>query len=275
MEQSGDFAADCRRLFAPEHGRRWKTAAATSLAIGRTTLYRYLSGEQPVPAAVRARLAALTKQPANPFAGRTFLGEERMTPEQHIADASRPFTGAEYIESLKDGREVYINGERVRDVTTHPGFRNSVRSLARLYDALHEPERQNVLTCPTDNGSAGFTHRYFRVARSPEELKAQQVSIAEWARLTYGWMGRTPDYKAALMNTLGANAEYYGQFAGNARAWYKRAKEAVLFMNDAIVNQPVDRGGPTSEVKDVCVTMEKVNDAGVVVWSPRLGLPAR
>ncbi|MBV9967251.1 MAG: Pyoverdin chromophore biosynthetic protein pvcC, partial [Alphaproteobacteria bacterium] len=55
-----------------------------------------------------------------------------MTPEQHIADPSRPFTGAEYIDSLKDGREVYINGERVRDVTIHPAFRNSVRSVARL-----------------------------------------------------------------------------------------------------------------------------------------------
>jgi hypothetical protein len=54
LEQSGDFAADCRRLLAPEHGRRWKTAAADALAIGHTTLYRYLNGEQPVPAPVRA-----------------------------------------------------------------------------------------------------------------------------------------------------------------------------------------------------------------------------
>jgi hypothetical protein len=35
LEQSGDFVGDCRRLFAPEHGRRWKTAAADALAIGR------------------------------------------------------------------------------------------------------------------------------------------------------------------------------------------------------------------------------------------------
>ena len=81
LEQNGDFAADCRRLFAPEHGRRWKTAAADALAIGRTTLYRYLNGEQPVPASVRARLAALAKRPANPYATRIFLGDEKMTPE--------------------------------------------------------------------------------------------------------------------------------------------------------------------------------------------------
>jgi 4-hydroxyphenylacetate 3-monooxygenase len=188
-----------------------------------------------------------------------------MTPEQHIAASARPFTGTEYIESLKDGRAVYIDGERVRDVTTHPAFRNSVRSLARLYDALHDPETRDVLTCPTDTGSSGYTHRYFRVARSRDELIGQQQAIAAWARLTYGWMGRTPDYKAALMNTLGANAEYYGQFARNAQAWYRRAQDAVLFMNHAIVNPPVDRGRPTSEVKDVYVSIEKETDAGVVV----------
>ena len=189
-----------------------------------------------------------------------------MIPEQAIrGDEPRPFTGAEYIESLRDGREVYIDGERVADVTTHPAFRNSVRSLARLYDALHDPATKDVLTSPTDTGSGGFTHKYFRVARSREELIAQQRAIAEWSRLTYGWMGRTPDYKASLMNTLGANAEYYGQFADNARSWYRRAQENVLFMNHAIVNPPVDRGRPTSEVKDVYVTIQRETDAGVVV----------
>ena len=78
-------------------------------------------------------------------------------------------------------------------------------------------------------------------------------------------MGRTPDYKAALMNTLGANAEYYGQFAANARSWYRRAQENVLFMNHAIVNPPVDRGRPTNEVKDVYVSIEKETDDGVIV----------
>ena len=59
----------------------------------------------------------------------------------------RPFTGAEYLASLRDGREVYIYGERVDDVTTHPAFRNAARSIARLYDALHDPKTKDVLTC--------------------------------------------------------------------------------------------------------------------------------
>ncbi len=186
-------------------------------------------------------------------------------PEDLIAGKKRPFTGKEYLESLHDDRQVYINGERVKDVTTHTSFRNSVRTLARLYDALHDPKTKDVLTSPTDTGSGGYTHKYFRVARSREELVAQQAAITEWSRMTYGWMGRTPDYKASLMNTLGANADYYGKFSANAKAWYKRAQENVLFMNHAIVNPPVDRGRPTNEIKDVYVTIQKETDAGVIV----------
>ena len=188
-----------------------------------------------------------------------------MRSEDFRADKSRPFTGAEYLASLRDGREVYINGERVADVTSHPAMRNSVRSLARLYDALHDPNQQPVLTSPTDTGSGGYTHKYFRVAHSPADLAAQQGAIAHWARMTYGWMGRTADYKAALMNTLGANAEWYGPFKDNARAWHKRAQEAVLFMNHAIVNPPIDRHKPAEQVKDVFVHITKENDAGIWV----------
>ena len=188
-----------------------------------------------------------------------------MRPEDVIADRKRPYTGAEYIESLRDGREVYINGERIADVTTHPAYRNSVRSMARLYDALHDPAKKDILTCPTDTGSGGYTHKYFRVSRSREELMGAQGAIAEWSRLTYGWMGRTPDYKAAYTNTLGANPEFYGDYAGNAAAWYKRAQETVPFMNHAIVNPPIDRHKPAEQVKDVFVSVDKETDAGIIV----------
>lgn len=193
-----------------------------------------------------------------------------MKPEDHIAEKGRPFTGAEYMESLRDGREVYIYGERVEDVTTHPAFRNAVRTMAKLYDSLHEKERQAVLTCETDTGSGGYTHKFFRVARSAEELVGQRDAIAAWARMTYGWMGRTPDYKASLMNTLGANAPFWGKFAGNAQAWYKRVQDSVCFMNHAIVNPPVDRNKKADEVKDVFITIDKETDAGIYVTGAKV-----
>src|SRR5262245_52557161 len=186
-------------------------------------------------------------------------------PESLLEGKRRPFTGAEFLQSLRDGREVYIYGERVKDVTTHPAFRNAAASVAKLYDALHSPKSKDVLTTATDTGSGGYTHRFFKAARSREEVIAQRDAIAAWARITYGWMGRSPDYKAAFLNTLGANAEFYGKFAGNARAWHKRGQEAVLYLNHALVNPPIDRGKPVEQVKDVYITIQKETDAGIYV----------
>jgi aromatic ring hydroxylase len=153
-------------------------------------------------------------------------------------------TGEEYIESVRDGREVYLYGGRVKDVTTHPAFRNVVRMTARLYDALHDPKTRDVLTCPTDTGNGGYTMRFFRSARSAEDLVGDRDAIAAWARLSYGWMGRSPDYKASFLGTLGANADFYDPFQENARRWYRESQEKVLYWNHAIIHPPVDRNRP-------------------------------
>jgi 4-hydroxyphenylacetate 3-monooxygenase len=178
---------------------------------------------------------------------------------------SRPLTGDEYVESLRDGREIYIYGDRVKDVTAHPAFHNPIRMTARLYDSLHEPENQGVLTKRTDTGSDGYTHPFFTTPRSVEDLVADQQAIAKWARLSYGWMGRSPDYKASFLGTLGANADFYHPFEDNARRWYRESQEKVLYWNHAIVHPPVDRDRPPDEVADVFVHVEKETDAGLVV----------
>ena len=75
---------------------------------------------------------------------------------------SAPQTGAEYLASLADDRAVFIYGERVKDVTKHPAFRNTARMVARLYDALHDPKRKDKILLPTDTGNGGMTHAFFK-----------------------------------------------------------------------------------------------------------------
>ena len=48
-------------------------------------------------------------------------------------------TGSEYLRSLNDGRQVFLDGERVADVSQHKAFREAARSIARLYDIAAEP----------------------------------------------------------------------------------------------------------------------------------------
>jgi aromatic ring hydroxylase len=145
--------------------------------------------------------------------------------------------------------------------------------IARLYDALHKDhaEGKHLLTCPTEWD--GFTHRYFVAPRTAEDLVAAREAIADWARITYGWLGRSPDYKAAFLATLGANADFYDPYQENARRWYRFSQERVPFVNHAIVHPPVDRnmapgapGGPT----DIYAHVTKETDAGIYVTGAKV-----
>ncbi|MCV7289784.1 Pyoverdin chromophore biosynthetic protein pvcC [Mycolicibacterium wolinskyi] len=179
--------------------------------------------------------------------------------------ADRPMTGDEYIESLRDGREIYLHGDRVEDVTTHPAFRNPIRMVARLYDSLHAGALVDTVATVTDTGSGGRTMPFFKASRSSEDLLKERDAIAAWARMTYGWMGRSPDYKASFLGTLHANKELYAPFEDNAERWYRESQEKVLYWNHAIINPPVDRHLPPDEVGDVFMKVEKETDAGLIV----------
>src|SRR6202023_3765538 len=77
-------------------------------------------------------------------------------------------TGADHIKSLKDGRRVYIDGTLVTDVTTHPAFRNAVKSAATLYDFQAKPENMELMTfCP--EGSNRRINRAWQMPRKNKE----------------------------------------------------------------------------------------------------------
>jgi 4-hydroxyphenylacetate 3-monooxygenase len=177
-------------------------------------------------------------------------------------------TGKEYLRSLRDGRHVYINGARVDDVTTHPAFRNAARSIARLYDTLHDPALKDALLA-TDRAGI-LTHKFFKPSYSAQELLEAREAIATWSRFSYGFMGRTPDYKASFMATLGAAPELYAPYAENAARWYREYASRVLFLNHVIVNPPVDRNKLVHEVEDVFVHAVKETDGGIIVSGAKM-----
>jgi hypothetical protein len=63
-------------------------------------------------------------------------------------------SGEQYKESIRDGRVVYIDGERVQDVTTHPSFKPLVDIRARIYDMAHDPATRDIMT--VDEGGEKF-----------------------------------------------------------------------------------------------------------------------
>lgn len=179
-----------------------------------------------------------------------------------------PMTGKQYLDSLRDGRDVYIYGERVTDVVTHPAFRNAARSIARLYDALHDPTYKETLLGTDRQGI--LTHKFFKPSYAARELLEAREAIITWARFSYGFMGRTPEYKASFMATLGAAPEFYEPFTSNAARWYREYATKVLFLNHVIVNPPVDRNRPVHEVADVYVHVVRETDGGIIVSGAKM-----
>ncbi len=48
-------------------------------------------------------------------------------------------TGKEFLDGLHDDRQIFMEGERVGDVTRDPRLAGAARSLADLFDMQHDP----------------------------------------------------------------------------------------------------------------------------------------
>ena len=152
----------------------------------------------------------------------------------------------EFIESLRDGREVYIYGERVKDVTDASGVsQHGADDRRGCTTRCTIPQRKDRMSHADRHRNGGMTHAYLQSAEDRwRSCCRDATAIAEWARFTYGWIGRSPDYKASFLATLGANADFYAPYQENARRWYKFSQERVPFVNHAIIHPPVDRDRP-------------------------------
>ena len=61
-------------------------------------------------------------------------------------------TGKEHLETLRDGRKVYIGSEKVDDVTRHPAFRGAAETVARIYDMKADPSNRDTMTYEEEGG---------------------------------------------------------------------------------------------------------------------------
>jgi len=179
-------------------------------------------------------------------------------------------TGAEYLRSLDDGRQVFIDGERVAKVTKHPAFREAAHSIARLYDIAAAPENRERMTFPSPKTGAPVL-RAWQIPKTHADLRARRLFSETWAESTFGLMGRSPDHVAgffcgyAAMPSLFAAAGQH--FAENLVAFYERARDEHLYLSYAIVPPQIDRSKPAHKQSDPTLYAGVVEerDDGIVI----------
>src|SRR5215468_10642014 len=153
-------------------------------------------------------------------------------------------TGAEHIRSLQDGRTVYLDGKLVDDVTTHAAYRNAVASAALLYDFQVRPENIELMTFVPEGGTRRV-NRCWQMPRNYDELVGRRRAQEAWARVSYGFMGRSPDHVASTVIGNRMGLEVFTNH-GSARAkavtdYVDYATRNDLFLTYVIVNPQADR----------------------------------
>lgn len=174
-------------------------------------------------------------------------------------------TGAEHIRSLQDGRAVYIDGQRVEDVTTHPAYRNAVASAALLYDYQARPENLELMTFLPEGGSRRVS-RCWQMPRSYDELVQRRLALQAWARVSYGFMGRSPDHVASTVigQRMGLDLfRKHGQARADAvEAYADYATRNDLFLTYVIVNPQADRSKAWGDQVEELVAQIVDEDSG-------------
>jgi len=185
-------------------------------------------------------------------------------------------TGAEYIKGLQEQeREIWLRGERIKDVTTHPGLANGVRAIAALYDLQHDPGLRDEMTyiSPTSGERVGLS---FVIPRTRHELERRGAMMLRWARTTCGMMGRSPDFMNVTFAAWAAAAKYFGrsrpEFGDNIRRYYEHISERDLTLTHSLINLQRSRtvSGVFNLEAGTALQVMRETDAGIVVHGARI-----
>ncbi len=147
-------------------------------------------------------------------------------------------TGAEHLESLRDGRTVLIGSERVRDVTAHPAFRDGAATVAGMYDMKRAPENLAIVSYE-ENGDR-YSSYYLR-PRDRNGLRQRSRTHKLIADFTSGLFGRSPDHVAGLITGLAMKPEVLGKFANNLLGQFDRMRREDSYAAFAVVPPPGTR----------------------------------
>ena len=115
-------------------------------------------------------------------------------------------TAEQHLDSLRDGREIYLGGEPIDDVTTHPAFRNGAKHMAALYDITSDSANTARFTYEED----GDRHNLiFKRPRSSHDLAARRAIHQAWGDATHGLMGRSPDHVAGFITGMACQPDVF------------------------------------------------------------------
>ncbi len=143
------------------------------------------------------------------------------------------------MDSLRDGRQVFLDGELITDVVDHPAYRNAIRTTAGLYDFQSAPENLDLMTFESPT-SGERVNRSWQLPECYDELVTRRKALEAWAECTFGYMGRSPDHVASSLAGMMMRLDLFRQH-GEERAqaladYFQYVRDNDLFVTYVITN---------------------------------------
>ena len=185
-------------------------------------------------------------------------------------------TGRQYLDGLRTAdREIWLRGERVRDVAAHPGLTGGAHTIASLYDMQADAKLAPEMTykSPTTGDPVGLS---FIIPRTQDELVRRRVMLQHWARATCGMMGRSPDFMNVTFAAWAAAAGHFArgrpEFGENMRRYYEYIRENDLVLTHALINLQRSRNssGVYNLDEKAALRVVRETDAGIIVRGARV-----
>jgi len=176
-------------------------------------------------------------------------------------------TGAEHLESLRDGRVIYVGSEKIDDVTTHPAFRNAARSMAAIYD-MKRADPQYSFAEGKERYSA-----YFLRAKSKDDLVKRTRLHRAIAAMSHGLLGRSPDHVSSFVTGMAMNASVFGRYEKNLMAYYEHMRKHDVYGVYAVLPPQAARNPDFYQKQNLPVPSLRVvreEDDGLVVTGMKM-----
>lgn len=177
-------------------------------------------------------------------------------------------TGNEYRESIRDGREVYIAGEKVKDVASHPAFKPIVDIRAKIYDMAHDEKTSSIMTYKDNKGEKHAIG--LKLPENKQDWWDKKQSTDTVLNEAGGVVTRVGDETVGEMWSLYDGQDVLNdvnpEFSGNI----KRHINKVLYEDPFHVSANTDPKGdrsksPQEQDPDMLLRVVKETDAGIVV----------
>jgi len=178
-------------------------------------------------------------------------------------------TGQQYVDSLRDGRKLYIDGKVIDDVTAYPPLQGVIRTIAALHDDQDDAAYRDVLTCRSPTTGDRVSATYLE-ARTREEFEALAGCYHLRALRTFGLMGRLTDFMSGYLVDIAAALRALGrpEAAARAQAMVEHCRENDLQVTHALIDPQSDRSRSDAPSQAVRVVERRAD--GIVVSGCRM-----